>query len=753
MSAGGPKRAWLGWLLSHRLGPPGDWLLRRAIDSLVRAGSAESGRELVVALAHAPMRRQPQLRDAIARLVTPAARAAACEAWTEQTDPGLVEVFAAWDEVPGLSPRERVLLALHLGRPGRLDLADEGIATYLIDTCLAGGPFLGSRASSWIVEGRPPALLERMARHWASSRDLRLAEVIERSGYVPPPGHPARLLVLLHVGRLAPARRVSADEVPALLTAAADADPIIARRAREALAELERGEARLALCRLAVEGDERAEQLAVAAGFCPLGPHERALFLFVTRQWAAYEVLDFDGSLLRVAYEASPESVRRHLARRAQQAGRREFVFLLAGERLRPSRRLSAEEWQTLIDLLAQFREWPRLWGLVRTAPPARSADIVERLTHAGWVPASEADDFARLAGLVCGQGMLWFGADEYHRACWDRVVPGPVGCLAWHPSEPWLACVADAGSAVHVLRPITKERKRLDGPDDVLCLVVSADGRLLAGGSQRGHVYLWALPEAPAPRTLYGCAGAITQVALTPDGKTLVGLSDDFAQVWNLTEDDPECKPLEFAGRLSCLAISPDGEVLAVADEDGTVWMAWHLPHGELKDALRGHEAAVVELAFSRDGQALASRDARGQCRLWSLAPPRCINRFQADSLVPGSPDFEPDPAPVVSRRGCRQAVSAHGLVMGQDDGSVVLGAPPSRWEKLAQTPLEEIPLAEWEKVRHALAQSGLAEHEARALAFLDALLARRWRTEVQATDGLAGTGPYEIAIEEVRP
>src|SRR5262249_54767022 len=121
--------------------------------------------------------------------------------------------------------------------------------------------------------------------------------------------------------------------------------------------------------------------------------------------------------------------------------------------------------------------------------------------------------------------------------------------------------------------------------------------------------------------------------------------------------------------------------------------------------------------------------------------------------SLLVASPDFEPDPATVVSRRDCRAASRDRQWLAVGCEGGAVVSAPPSGWEKLGHTPLDEVSLLEWEAVRAALAKGELSGDEERALSLVDALLARRWRHEVYAGEPVAAPGPHDICVEEVRP
>jgi WD40 repeat protein len=275
------------------------------------------------------------------------------------------------------------------------------------------------------------------------------------------------------------------------------------------------------------------------------------------------------------------------------------------------------------------------------------------------------------------------------------------------------------------------------------------------------------------------------------------VSLTRDFAQVWDLTEEEPEGKPVRQSGGLTCLAISPDGEVLATGNEDGRVRLSWHLPDAELQDHLDEHTQAITGLAFSRDGRTLASASADGAVLLWEVARGRHTGALPGRWASLTSPHFEPDPHAQMGRwrnpatrlwplpdgrmlaarvgrssvrlwpacdglahyrlRGhaghvtCLAAVpAARLLASGGTDGTVRLWGLPTRLARLGQTAREKLTLADWEWVRAELGREGLPEDERRPLRFLDALLRQRWGSAVHLDETPRRVGGvHDILIE----
>lgn len=151
--------------------------------------------------------------------------------------------------------------------------------------------------------------------------------------------------------------------------------------------------------------------------------------------------------------------------------------------------------------------------------------------------------------------------------------------------------------------------------------LVFGPDDRVLAVGKQDGTVQLWSTATRTLQRELRrGEAGAgapvpsaITAMRFSRDGRRLTAAdADGNILVWDVDRPDPVASA-HHEGPIYHLAISPDGEMLALGTTggiqlwDGTV----HRPIGGVLSA--GDSADVADLSFSEDGRVLVSVSTRG--------------------------------------------------------------------------------------------------------------------------------------------
>ena len=86
--------------------------------------------------------------------------------------------------------------------------------------------------------------------------------------------------------------------------------------------------------------------------------------------------------------------------------------------------------------------------------------------------------------------------------------------------------------------------------------------------------------------------------------------------------------------GRVSAVAFSPDGRLLATASAAETVRL-WDPDTGAELAAVTGHDRGVHALAFSPDGRRLASAGGDGTVRLWDSKATGALSLLRLDAPI----------------------------------------------------------------------------------------------------------------------
>ncbi|HEV3143256.1 MAG TPA: WD40 repeat domain-containing protein [Gemmataceae bacterium] len=278
-----------------------------------------------------------------------------------------------------------------------------------------------------------------------------------------------------------------------------------------------------------------------------------------------------------------------------------------------------------------------------------------------GWA-IDRTGHWALLQAL--GHLHLWDLQEEVERPLPAEVDPASVLATAWSPNGSWLALGTQANVVFLCPFPAGEPPVRIDFAGRVRAVQFSSDGNVLAIGGDT--LRLWNCPEKrfldsefrfPQPalalrfspkgdRLVAGCQDGKAYVfALNPsetepllqapwsarfgcpapcfadDGRTLICLHRDRRRivVWDIDKKQARYEfPKTGAERtLNCLAISPNGQSLAVAGADGLAII--NAQTGE-----RNHtpqwlpHAGIQALAFSPDSERLLSAGRDSTIRLW---------------------------------------------------------------------------------------------------------------------------------------
>ena len=283
--------------------------------------------------------------------------------------------------------------------------------------------------------------------------------------------------------------------------------------------------------------------------------------------------------------------------------------------------------------------------GTVQLWNPATGQHI--RTLHAtsdglGVSGVTFSPDGKLLASAGGGTVQLWNPATGQHirtlQPDSDSATIGVSG-VAFSPDGRLLAS-ADADGTVQLWNPATGQHIRtLHATNDGLGVngvAFSPDGRLLASAAD-GTVQLWNPATGQHIRTLHATNSRldVDTVAFSPDGRLLASTKGNATvQLWNPATGQALGTPLHASPAasgasissrvgVSGVAFSPDGKLLAYAEQDGTVQL-WNPATGQAVGIPFGVINAangVNDVTFSPDGKLLASADTDGTVRFWDVS------------------------------------------------------------------------------------------------------------------------------------
>jgi WD40 repeat protein len=263
---------------------------------------------------------------------------------------------------------------------------------------------------------------------------------------------------------------------------------------------------------------------------------------------------------------------------------------------------------------------------------------LVPQVGHSGIVLDAAFNRDGSLAASIAadGQVRLW----DVPTGALRGSVPGPdlAWRLAFHPTAP---VVVVAGRVfLHAWNLATGTVTAVRGGSiQPTTFAISPDGRFAASGGVEPWVRVVDFADLSTGQLEAGDdapAESVTSVAFTPDGRVLA-VADEAGTIrmWDVVHRREIAEPAQApAGSIGSLAFSPDGRVLAVAggllgfrDFEARAWR-WAPPRSG--DPVR-------DIAFSPDGRTLAA--AANRIEMWDVAGATLLRAVDQPDVVPGRP------------------------------------------------------------------------------------------------------------------
>lgn len=208
------------------------------------------------------------------------------------------------------------------------------------------------------------------------------------------------------------------------------------------------------------------------------------------------------------------------------------------------------------------------------------------------------------------------------HQAWQSEDHPSTVSALAWSGKDELAS--ACYGRVTFFGSSQGDVRQKLEWRGSLVSMVLSADGDIVACGSQDNTVHFWRRSTGN-DSMMSGYPGKPSSLAFDSTGTLLATGGSDAVTVWSFEDGGPEgTEPgvlTIHVQPITALSFAPQGFKLASGGRDGGV-AVWSL-NSDGKGGLVGADLVrdiVADLFWRPDGRSLAALDATGGVTVWRV-------------------------------------------------------------------------------------------------------------------------------------
>ena len=214
-----------------------------------------------------------------------------------------------------------------------------------------------------------------------------------------------------------------------------------------------------------------------------------------------------------------------------------------------------------------------------------------------------------------------------------ERFGNSIINDVAWTQQDDYLIAGTSSGVYFYDLNKLVA-KYFFDAKGWVSVISQSSDGKEVATGYPDGMVRVWNAQTGSLKFELTGHKGSITSLAFSPDGKNLIsGSSDLTAHIWDLDQGEDRFTLARHGMIINDVAFTPDGSTAITTSEDFQT-ILWDISSGKVTGTF--HSAArVLDMALSNNGETLALALNNSKVEVWNLRSQKLLRTLNDPNQV----------------------------------------------------------------------------------------------------------------------